>query len=149
MMKVVEFVQDGLGRNIERRSYDVEDGGIEMDDGKSFPIKVFFETVVEQDLIEVCELNEITHDELPPYSQPRADAAREMFHAGVGWATVARVDEFAACTGRGVTLEEKEAAKAKAAAELRTELVANLRRRHAEEIELQEQMEKMKPKPKK
>ena len=146
-MKIVEFVRDGRGRNIERRSYDVEDGGIEMNvSDKQFPLTVFFEPVMTVDLIEVCEFCEIEPEEIPPYSQARAEVARELWANNVKKITIAELDEFCACLGKGVTVEEKEAAKARAADKLREEIHADRRRRHAAEIEMQEEVDKMMPK---
>lgn len=149
-MRVVEFAQDGRGRNIEYRSYEVEDGGIEMDvSDKQFPLTVFFEPVMTADLIEVCEFCEIEPDEVPPYNQARAEVAIELWANNVKKMSIAELDEFAACLGKGVTQEEKEAAQARAADKLREEIHANRRERHAAELELQEEVEKMMPKPKK
>ena len=148
-MKVVEFVQDGRERNLEFRSYEVEEGGIEMDvSNKQFPITVFFEPVMTADLIEVCEFCEISQDEVPPYNQARAEVARELWVNNVKKISIAELDEFAACLGKGVTVEEKKAAQARAADKLREEIHANRRERHAAELELQEETEKMMPKQK-
>ena len=149
-MKVVQFTQDGRGRNIRFRETDVEDGGIEMEvSDKQFPITVFFEPVMTDDLIEVCEFNEIAQDEIPAYNQARAGIARELWHNNVGKISIAELDEMVACFGKGATTpEEKKAAQARAADKLREEICADSRRRHAAEIELQEEVDKMMPKTK-
>ena len=149
-MKVREYTQGKSGENIGYREFEFQEGDIEMDvSNKQFPITVFFEPVMTADLIEVCEFCEISQDEVPPYNQARAEVARELWVNNVKKISIAELDEFAACLGKGVTLEEKKAAQARAADKLREEIHANRRERHKVELELQEETEKMMPKPKK
>jgi hypothetical protein len=118
---------------------------------KKFPLTVFFEPVMTADLIEVCEFNEISQDEIPPYNQARAEVARELWVNNIfKKITIAELDEMVACFGKGATTpEEKKAAQARAADKLREEIHASRRERHAAELALQEETEKLMPKPKK
>jgi hypothetical protein len=76
---------------------------------------------------------ELKGKKLPEYNQHRAEVARELWEAGMSTATEEYLDEFAAILGRGVTPEEKATAVKAAKDRSRNALIADMRRRDAED----------------